>query len=69
MFRNREVKVLSLVLAFISILATIYAVIAYSISAAVYLFVVILAISICFYQFTRIRYKELDKLSSYLQAN
>ncbi|WP_400246841.1 sensor histidine kinase [Niallia sp. JL1B1071] len=67
MIRNREVKVLTIVLVFISFLAIVHAAIAYSISVAVYLFAVLVILLGCFYQFTRFRYKEIDKLSNYLQ--
>lgn len=67
MIRNREVKVLLFILAVISIMAIIYASVVYSISAAVFLLVVIAAITYCFYHFTRYRYKEMEKLSNYLQ--
>lgn len=67
MLRNREVKVMMIVLVCISILAIIYALISFSFAAAVYLFIVISIIFIIFFLFTRFRYKEIKQLSSYLQ--
>ncbi|MBZ9533566.1 HAMP domain-containing histidine kinase [Cytobacillus oceanisediminis] len=67
MLRNREVKILTTVLALISTVAIMYAIIAYSISVTIFLLIVIIIIFGCFYQFTRFRYKEIEKLSSYLQ--
>ena len=67
MIRNREITVLAIVITLISIIAVTTAIVLYSLSVGLFLFTVLVIIVSIFYYFTSWRYKELEKLSNYLQ--
>lgn len=67
MIRSREIKIFVLLLLIISLFSVIIGLFLFSLSVAVYLFVVSLLFIGSFYLFTKWRYLELQKLSTYLQ--
>ncbi|MGJ9383842.1 sensor histidine kinase [Salipaludibacillus sp. CF4.18] len=66
MLRNREIQRLMLILIVISLLATILATIIVSIPAAVTVLITSILLITCCLCFTSWRYREIEKLSSYL---
>lgn len=67
MFRNREIRFLLTILFFISGLGTAFAAIFASTFAAIIVFIVSVSLIVCMLLFTKWRYRELEKLSYFLQ--
>ena len=66
MFRNREIRLFLIVLSTISIVATGYAAIYVSYQVTLLVFITSILLSSCSLLFTLWRYREIEKLSSYL---
>ncbi|GGA90515.1 sensor histidine kinase [Ornithinibacillus halotolerans] len=67
MLRNREIQIILIILFSITIIGTFVAGFLFSRSAALFVLGISLLLILCMYLFTRWRYKEIEKLSGYLQ--
>ncbi|WEG10941.1 HAMP domain-containing sensor histidine kinase [Pullulanibacillus sp. KACC 23026] len=67
MWRNREIQILLLILSLSTIIGTGIAAYLFSIQAALYTFFLSVFLITCFLFFTAWRYREIEKLSSYLR--
>ncbi|WP_077622333.1 sensor histidine kinase [Sediminibacillus massiliensis] len=67
MLRNREVGMLLFAMCFITLLGTVIAAVVFSYLHAILVFLTATSLVICSILFTRWRYKEIEKLSSYLR--
>ncbi|WP_025025919.1 sensor histidine kinase [Caldalkalibacillus mannanilyticus] len=67
MLRNKEIQVFILIMCFITIVATVFAAALFSFQAALLLLVTAALLIGCSLVFTKWRYNEMNKLSSYLR--
>ncbi|WP_226526887.1 sensor histidine kinase [Metabacillus niabensis] len=67
MLRNREIQVLLIILTSICMASTVLAIFFFSLPVALYIFLTTTIFVIVFFYFTKWRYREIEKLSTYLR--